>query len=499
MKLDDVLPDQVKDPSSTQLPWSERQLDIFAIAQGSDQNLSIEAVAGSGKTTTILECMRRLPRGSDVLFLAFNKAIVNTLSSKIPPGCDARTMNALGHGLLMRKLKRAGLTCRLNSFRLWDETRRVLSSDDWEEYGRGVVRLVSLARQGAVGINSPIDSAAFHDMLGDFEVDIPDYHAGKACQQAARVLANMLTITDIFDFDDQLYMPLYWDLKFPKYDCVFVDEAQDLSTVQHIMLERLRQEGARIIAVGDSCQAIYGFRGADTKSMTNLAERFDMKLLPLDISYRCPISVVLKAQEIVYHIRYHKDAINGRVEYLDEMPELSEYPMDSMILCRNNAPIFSLALDFLQDQLPCHVMSNFGKDLVKFVKSFDAKTTKQLMKELSKWREQEAALAESHGWWGKAAMINDKYDALIPFCQLYELRVQVAGALHQLLNTNVGPTLSTIHKAKGQESENVYILRPDLMPARYAQSPGAMQQEQNLKYVAITRSLMNLTFLPEGD
>ena len=57
-----------------------------------------------------------------------------------------------------------------------------------------------------------------------------------------------------------------------------------------------------------------------------------------------------------------------------------------------------------------------------------------------------------------------------------------------------GPIFSTIHKAKGLEADHVYFLRPDLVPAWWIKEPAALQQEYNLRYVAITRAKQSLTY-----
>ncbi len=498
MDLDSMLPDDMPaPPQAEQIDWSPMQEAIFSETANSDVNLSVEAVAGSGKTTTILECMRRLPPGSDVLFLAFSKAIVRTLASKIPISTDAKTMNGLGHGLMMRKLKSEGKSVKLNNYRLWDLARSTISEEQWEEYGTSLVRLVSLGRANALGIIDSGDAQDFSAMLGDYDIEIPWESEMLACRQASVLLKKLNEIKEEFAFDDQLYLPILWESKFPRYDCVFVDEAQDLSHIQHMMLEALAREGARIIAVGDSRQAIYGFRGADGKSMSNLADKFEMHLLPLSISYRCPKSVVREAQLIVYHIKAHEASKEGSVEYLDEYPKVEDYPAPSMILCRTNGPIFTLALEFLLAKVPCRVMSSFGKDLIKFVKTFEVKTAQELQKELAEWRDIEVKKAEERKWFGKARLVQDKYDALVPFCEIFGLRIEVVAALQQLLTCNTGPTLSTIHKAKGLEADTVYILRPDLLPAPFAKTASAIEQEMNLKYVAITRAMNHLKFLPE--
>ena len=58
-----------------------------------------------------------------------------------------------------------------------------------------------------------------------------------------------------------------------------------------------------------------------------------------------------------------------------------------------------------------------------------------------------------------------------------------------------GIMLSTIHKAKGLENENVYFLCPELIPSKFATQPWELEQEENLRYVAITRAKQKLVYV----
>ena len=122
--------------------WSPYQCAIFDHVENTKHNLSIEAVAGSGKSTTIVAATKRLPANSKALFLAFNKSIVRDLEAKLPISTDAATLNSLGHGLLMRKLRNQGLSPKLDGYRLWHITRNVITPDAWEEYGPSLVRML---------------------------------------------------------------------------------------------------------------------------------------------------------------------------------------------------------------------------------------------------------------------------------------------------------------------------------------------------------------------
>ena len=59
--------------------------------------------------------------------------------------------------------------------------------------------------------------------------------------------------------------------------------------------------------------------------------------------------------------------------------------------------------------------------------------------------------------------------------------------------------LSTVHKAKGLEADNVYIYLPSLMPIRYARKDWEIKTEKNLIYVAYTRAKKTLNFIKEGE
>ena len=64
-------------------------------------------------------------------------------------------------------------------------------------------------------------------------------------------------------------------------------------------------------------------------------------------------------------------------------------------------------------------------------------------------------------------------------------------------NDGDGVCLSTVHKAKGLEAEDVYILCPSLMPSPKARLPWEMEAERNIQYVAVTRAKMNLYYIDE--
>jgi ATP-dependent exoDNAse (exonuclease V) beta subunit len=314
------------------------------------------------------------------------------------------------------------------------------------------------------------------------------------------VLTNSIhqALAGILDFNDQIYMPTLFGAAFPTFDIIMVDEAQDLSQLQHEMLAQLLHNKSRIIAVGDTHQAIYGFRGALNNSMTRLQSQFNLRKLPLTISYRCPKSVVREAQTVVSHIESHPDAPEGRVGISGGI-SVMDFPVGSAILCRNNAPLVSLAWLFIRASIPVTFLGkDLGKKLEKLVKKL-AKTDVPidiLEHNLGKWAAREIAKQPR-----REASIQDQVDTLRSLFADCLSSKQVLAKITAIFEQTTGGriTLASIHTSKGFEWPTVYFLNDYLIPSKYAKQDWQLEQEDNLRYVAITRAQETLLYLDTKD
>jgi len=489
------LHDQViaADPPDTR-QWSDYQQAIFEAVRSSDSNLLIQAVAGSGKTTTIIQATNYA--ASPALFLAFNKDIALDIQAKLEVG-TAKTLNALGHRLWMQNAAGA----KLDADKLEKLAVREMPSDLYRKFGFMLKRIVGQAKSSGVGIGAQVNSSDFDHFITNGEWDIDDADIASLAHYAARVFNASRSDLQTFDFDDQIYGPVYHDWSFPEFGTVLVDEAQDLNRIQHLFLQKLSEAGARMIAVGDRHQAIYAFRGALSNSLDLLADHFKMEELPLSISYRCPLSVIREAQQIVPHIEARPGAPEGIVQYRsDSAPneEFGEDPKlfekDHLVICRNNAPLFAAVMRHVRGRSPCRVRSNALDGLGSFIKRFRTADAREMLLRLDRWLVKETAAAEAKGMPWKVAALEDKANTIRSLAEGFTLVDEVLAVLRQLSEGRTGPIFSTIHKAKGLEAEHVYFLRPDLVPAWFVKEPAALQQEQNLRYVAITRAKQSLTY-----
>ena len=465
---------------------SAMQLAIFNAIQATTDNLAIEAVAGSGKTTTICTAVKYLPQNEHTVLLAFNKAIAEELRSRDLP---ASTFHALCFGALRKLLPK---NVKVSAYKVNDILKTIISEDLADDY-RDVSRLVSLAKNAM--LTNASSKSEWLDLCGDFTLDFPD--VSTAIGFAQRALRNSNEVTSIIDFDDMLYFAVTRNLTFPQYDNILVDEAQDLNAIQRVILARLGHDKTRYIFVGDRHQAIYGFRGAGSESFSALVRDFNCTQLPLSVSYRCAQDIVAEAQSIVPHIQAHSTALKGSVAYQHEWRE-TDIVDHSAILCRNMRPLISVAYKLLA--VNRQVVLN-GRDFAAMFKRMvtpfvKLATIDEVIAALIALRDEEIAKAMDANFMTKAAMIEDKYNALILICRAAEYPSVIIKQIDFLFTPRQNAIIcTTIHRAKGLEWDTVYFLDVDLIPSRYAVSTWQLEQEKNLQYVGITRAKTTLNYI----
>ena len=260
-----------------------------------------------------------------------------------------------------------------------------------------------------------------------------------------------------------------------------------------------------MIAVGDPCQAIYSFRGADSESIQHIKDEFNAKELPLSVSYRCPKSVVAVAKQYVPYIEPSEQAPEGKVSVLDEWNSEVFLPTDGVI-CRNSAPLIDLAFRLLKHGRACKVLGrDIGQGLVRLIKKMDADTVEELEEKLATYQGRECQKLMAKGKEEQAAAIEDRVATIMIFCdQLEESHRTVDHLIERIERLFTDDpagvlTLSTVHKAKGLEYDRVFILNPELMPSRYARQAWQVQAERNVIYVAVTRAKSELFYCSLKD
>jgi DNA helicase-2/ATP-dependent DNA helicase PcrA len=479
---------------------SEHQQRIFDFAESGTGSAIVIAVAGAGKTTTMMEMLKRLPSHLRILVLAFNKGIAEEFKKRIPDNAKGATMHSVGYAAWCKFI---GKRLNPDENKVRSIMRDLLSSRDLAIYGSFVAKMVSLAKSVGMTCLVPDVESEWVKLATHYDIS-PDTEGAsveKGVELARMILKQSINeARSVIDYDDMLFMPLIENVAFPKYDIVCVDEAQDTNGVQRALLKRmLEQPNGRLIAVGDPKQAIYGFRGADSSAMEMIKKEFGCVELYLTVSYRCPQAVVKKAQEIVPYIIAHESAPVGSVEVNPARP----FRSSDSIICRNSAQLVSLAYALIGKRIGCQILGrDIGKGLVDLINKMNAKGVDALLEKLAEYERREVDKFMAKDQTAQAESLRDKVTCItICIDSLSETSRTVPALIASIdgLFTDKDKgvlTLCTVHKSKGLEWERVYILDADkLMPSKWARLDWQKEQETNLMYVAYTRAKLDLAFI----
>ncbi len=478
---------------STGRVWSTLQQALFAYVDRGTGNAIVEAVAGSGKSTTGVEMVSRV-KGS-YIYLAFNKPIAEELKKK---GVNARTFHSLTYmPVTTHKRTRNVETNKLS--RLCDAN---LTGEDGALYGTFIQRLVGFGRNAGIGCLLPDVEQSWLDLAtyNNLELDNDQADLGRGLELASNLLA-WSNASPMIDFDDMLYLAVKDGLTLPKFDHVFIDEAQDTNAIQRAIVRKIMHPKSRLTAIGDPAQAIYGFRGADSNSMQLIKDEFNCESFPLSITYRCPVSVVNYARQWVDHIQSGPGALEGEVLELKYNWNAKTFQPNDLVVSRKTAPMISLAFRLLRERVAVQVMGReIGQGLKAMINRMNARGVDNLLAKLELYREREVQKALAKKEESKVEAIHDKIDTIVCLIEGMKETDRTIPALLGIVDTlfdekHNSVILATIHKAKGLEADRVFWLNRSECPATWARQEWQRQQEVNLCYVAATRAKKSLIII----
>ncbi|MBZ0172754.1 MAG: AAA family ATPase, partial [Phycisphaerales bacterium] len=493
-----------------------------------------------GKTSTILmgvDAYVAAHPADEIIVCAYNKAIADEVKEKLRERghtdfrkVSAATAHSLGLSAIKflfkpevddKKVRKIvdGLTAGMNS----PENRTV-----YQQYAAQIISLVRFAKQAGFGFFSDCaisNTAAWHRLADHFDVNgLDDTSEADAVVAAAQHVYRLsLEQTGVVDFDDMILFPLVKNVrvKFTK-DLIFVDEAQDLSRARQALIRKFLSPRGRMIIVGDDRQAIYGFSGADAAAIDNQVEQFGARVLPLSVTWRCPRKVVELARTLVPDIEAAPTAPEGEVLHIPlatQPPQAADgrpqapvpwyadgyrpQPTDA-ILCRNTAPLVSLAYQLIRAKVPCKVEGRvIGDGLKALAQRWKVSTIDALLKRLDAYAERERQKALAKGNEAKAEEVGDRVATLREICgacagQGRHAVADVVAFIDDLFADGAEnvTVLATYHRSKGREWTRVFLLEHAARcPSRAARQEWQRQQEANLAYVAYTRAKKTLAFV----
>lgn len=519
---------------------SKHQKDIFNFIKKGTENGIISAVAGSGKTTTLLKALEVIPKDKTVLFMAFNKSIADELKDRTPksPNINVKTVHGFGYSTLSKyftpsidnrkytKMFRDIIESYskknkavLQKYGFNKEAIELVSKmgscgkvnlGERKDYFTNVTSLCNLGRLNLINLESWVDGTNdLHDIAKTYSIGTQDGEVSMAWY----LIKLGIHYVDEIDYTDMIFLPTTLsDVSTEQYDFVFIDECQDLNTCQRILMRHaIKPDGGRFIAVGDPKQAIYGFAGADFNSFKKLCQIPNTVQLPLSVTYRCAKNIVTMVKHINKDISPIKKAKEGEIKHSFSYKDLED---GDMVLCRQTLPVVSLCIKLLTEGKRAKIIgSDIGMSLCKMISNCEVASEEfNMINVFSRLYDEKNKLIDK-----LVKNQNITYEEALEdmFIVQYAEKIQVIEALGGNLTNptevidkiknifadkkTTGITLSTIHKSKGLEADRVFIVHPELMPSKYANTDSQKEQENNLIYVAYTRAKTTLGFIDDFD
>jgi superfamily I DNA/RNA helicase len=469
-------------------------------------SIIVDAKAGSGKTTTIIEAAKRM--SGDIFLGAFNKKMADELFLRCKGmfNVKAATFHSAGYQAIRKVSPNIGSPTNGKVFGIVKELNDLThQDDDFDKQAFEISRIVSMAKQRGVGAIIPDTIDVWNHMILTFGLDekLPErfdepsemIYLIKFCQE---VLNYDFNNSEVIDFDDMIYLPLKMKLEMPQYDWVMIDEAQDTNPSRRELAKRMLKPNGRMLAVGDPHQAIYGFTGADNDALDQIRDQFNAITLPLSVTYRCPKKVVALAQTYVSGIEAHESAPEGELDSIlyYNLPDMVK--PGEVILSRYNKYLVNLCFKFIRQGKAAKIEGReIGANLISLAKKWRTKDFDTLKMHIREWTKKEIDRAKKKGV-ERTDFISDRAETLTVLIErAQELKLKDKDALIEMieglfvddLNGHKNKILlCSVHRAKGLEWDTVYMLGRNEIMGKQCKMDWQTDQERNLVYVGVTRA-----------
>jgi superfamily I DNA/RNA helicase len=361
-----------------------------------------------------------------------------------------------------------------------------------------------------------IQLAQLRNITPEQQFDLHE-HTQDLERSTLRIIDNELTRYkkeyNLIDFNDMITEFTKSD-KSPKFDVVFIDEAQDLSLMQWDMARTIWNKTEDSFIAGDDDQAIYKWAGADVDSFIALEGQY----LPLTQSFRIPAKVHGVAMGIINRIRNRIDktwqpkTVQGSLHRHYNADTINMSSGEWLVLARTKHLLKDIEESLYQRGL--YYLSRYRrgteKDLHEAATAWEQLRQGQLIS--YKQIESISKYMTSKNWHKKKikGMAKESFYGIDQLTKDYGLQVKTvwyeafddAGQTKvdylrkmrkngEKLNEKPRIELSTIHGAKGGESQNVVLLT-DLTQNTMKGYERDPDDENRLFYVGATRTKENL-------
>ena len=471
---------------------------------------------GTGKTTTLINYVKTFYK----LGTPLDKIGYFAFTTKAANEAINRMLDAYKN-LQRKNLKYFRTLHSLAFWKLGMNKSQVMQDEHYADIGKKLGIEVTIYSNGQESTGFVDSDSEYFNLINAARIKgisiEEEYNTGMYSYELEKNLLHILS-AELDNYKDSFKLRDFTDMieEFnvaelcPKYDIVFIDEAQDLSPIQWKMVDIIRKNSKYLILAGDDDQAIYGWAGADVKRFQNEPSKKDI-ILPQ--SHRVPRQVQGIADKILERIpderRIKKDwkakDEKGLVDHITSIEDVPLYEGDWLILARTN--------DRLDKLKP--VLRDMGIYFqIKGRKSFKATLFRSILSYV-RWQKGELlSLSEVKGVleYSPLLVLDDpteerlydlkelQFDPRAPWYDIFTVDSEECLYIREMLrheeklSQDARVQLSTIHSAKGGEATNVLLILDNTKTIREAveKSFEKADEEHRVWYVGVTRTSQNL-------
>lgn len=483
---------------------TKEQYDII----NSTGNIKINAVAGSGKTTTIIEYAKARPKSSKILYLAFNKSVkVEAAKKFIEKGIDnvkVETAHSLAYKHIVYK---NDYKVRPQGYKTQEITELLGLEGNGEKHAEYIVanHINKFISYFCNSEKTKVQDLNYLEIVSDtkakeFVSSFYDYIEKQTRMLLSKMDKGKIEITHDF------YLKKF-QLSNPKlnYDYILFDEGQDASAA---MLDVFFKQKATKVIVGDTHQQIYGWRFA-----INSLEKADFKTFNLSTSFRFSQDIANLAMGVLKW----KKLIELEAPFEITGKGIGEKIKTKTVIARTNLGLLLKAIEYVTEKknlkniyfegnISSYTYANEGASLYDVLSLYNNKhrlIKDKLIKEMKNIEELEEYIDKTEDvQLGMMVEIVKEYGNKIPSI----IKAIKEKHIDNDDKENAEMIFSTVHRCKGMEYDTIQIVNDFVSEEKLEKRVtdikrddlnfGKLNEEINLLYVAITRT-KNSIHIPE--
>jgi hypothetical protein len=460
-------------------PTDEQLLVIAAAKSGKD--LVVQALAGTGKTTTLKLLAEALSEKKGT-YIAFNKSIVDEAQSKFPPNVKCRTAHSLAYGQVGYKFqKRMNSHSRVTFKQVgeWLDAEKIGYTHNKVSYVVDVAQIANLAISSVANFCKSVAAEISKEhievpFLASFDKKQTALFQKEILPYAQKAWSDLQEPEGFLKFNHDYYLKM-WQLGSPRIsgDFILFDEAQDADPVMLSIIES--QSHAQRIYCGDQYQAIYEWRGAENA----LSKVKVDKSLWLTQSFRFGAAIASEANDILGFLEAPVevkgyDAINSTVSTVIE---------PKAILCRTNAGVIKHVMEEIAKHRKVGIIGR-TQELIEF-----SEACGQLQNGIRTGHRELAPFAS----WGEVKEYVSSFPdetheikTMIDLVDRFGVEALIRALKKVVPESDCDVLVSTAHRAKGREWETVKLAGDYLHPVDMD------TEDLRLAYVSVTRAIKTL-------